>query len=196
MADFLTNEDATHLIFIDADIGFEPEQVFRLMEFDADVTAAIYPIKSIDWKKVGALATAGTAPLESAALSYMVEFTDRERIQVKNGFARVSYAGSGFLMIRRHVLLAMIECYPQLRYGHDHKPNDKLAGSPWRFALFNCMIDEATGVYLSEDFSFCKRWCDMGGEIWADLESRLTHVGTVSFCGDVATQFRESAVAE
>jgi hypothetical protein len=196
VADFLTNGAATHLIFIDADIGFDPEQVFRLMDFDADVTAAIYPIKSIDWQKVGALATAGRAPLESAALSYMIEFTDREHIQVKNGFARVSYAGSGFLMIRRPVLLAMIERYPELRYGHDHKPNDKLAGSPWRSALFNCMIDEATGVYLSEDFSFCKRWSAMGGEIWADLESRLTHVGTVSFRGDVATQFTESAVAE
>jgi hypothetical protein len=196
VADFLTNEAATHLIFIDADIGFEPEQVFRLMDFNRDVTAAIYPIKSIDWQKVYALATAGRTPLESAALSYMIEFTDPEHIEVNNGFARVNYAGSGFLMIQRHVLLAMIDRYPELRYGHDHKPKDKLAGSPWRSALFNCMIDETTGVYLSEDFSFCKRWSDMGGEIWADLESRLTHVGTMSFRGDVASQFTESAVAE
>jgi hypothetical protein len=196
VADFLTNEAATHLIFIDADIGFEPEQVFRLMDFDRDVAAAIYPIKSIDWQKVGSLATAGRAPLESAALSYMIEFADPEHIEVNNGFARVSYAGSGFLMIQRRVLLAMIERYPELRYGHDHKPKDKLAGSPWRSALFNCMIDEGTGVYLSEDFSFCKRWSDMGGEIWADLESRLTHVGTMSFRGDVATQFTQSAVSE
>jgi len=53
------------------------------------------------------------------------------------------------------------------------------------------MIDPATGTYLSEDFSFCKRWTDMGGEIWADLESRLTHVGTMSFRGDIATQFKK-----
>jgi hypothetical protein len=79
-----------------------------------------------------------------------------------------------------------------LRYQHDHKPDDKQAGSEYRSALFNCMIDDATKVYLSEDFSFCKRWTDMGGEIWADLESRLTHVGTVSFRGDLATQFRQT----
>lgn len=196
VADFLTNETATHLIFIDADIGFEPEQVFRLMDFEKDVTAAIYPIKSIDWQKVGALAMAKRTPLESAALSYMIEFSDREHIQVVNGFARVSYAGTGFLMIRRHVLLSMIERYPKLRYGHDHKPNDKLGGSRYRCALFNCMIDEATGTYLSEDFSFCRRWEAMGGEIWADLESRLTHVGTMSFRGDVATQFQQAVAAE
>jgi hypothetical protein len=196
VADFLTSEDATHLIFIDADIGFEPEQVFRLMDFEADVTAAVYPIKSIDWQKVGALAMAGRTPLESAALSYMIQFADSEHIEVKGGFARVSYAGTGFFLIRRHVLLAMIERYPELRYGHDHKPNDKLGGSQFRCALFNCMIDEDTGTYLSEDFSFCKRWSAMGGEIWADLESRLTHVGTVSFRGDLATQFKEVVAAE
>ena len=119
----------------------------------------------------------------------MVEFENAQEIEMRNGFARVSFAGTGFLMIRREVLLAMLERYPELRYAHDHKPDDKLSGSPWRCALFNCMIDEQTGTYLSEDFSFCRRWTAMGGEIWADLQSRLTHVGTVSFTGDVSTQF-------
>jgi hypothetical protein len=195
VADFLSNDAATHLIFIDADIGFEPEQVFRLMEFDADMSAAVYPIKRIDWAKVQACVEANRTPLEAAALSYMIEFAG-ERVQVVNGFAKVEFAGSGFLMIKRNVLLSMVEHYPELRYGHDHKHADTLAGSKWRCALFNCMIDEASGTYLSEDFSFCKRWTAMGGEIWADLQSRLTHIGTVSFEGDFATQFTEAKVVE
>ena len=56
------------------------------------------------------------------------------------------------------------------------------------------MIDDQTGTYLSEDFSFCRRWTAMGGEIWADLQSKLTHVGAVDFTGDISTQF--SSVAE
>jgi hypothetical protein len=192
VADFLANEAATHLLFIDADIGFEPEQVFRLLDFGADISAAIYPIKRIDWQKVTAAVEARRAPIEAAALSYLIEFTDPNRIEVDRGFARVQYAGTGFFMIQRHVLLAMIQHYPELRYAHDHKPEDKLAGSRFRSALFNCLIDEATDTYLSEDFSFCKRWTDMGGTIWIDLESRLTHVGAVSFRGDLATQFTRS----
>jgi hypothetical protein len=70
---------------------------------------------------------------------------------------------------------------------------DALAGSPNRFALFECMIDQKTGTYLSEDFAFCKRWTDIGGEIWADLESRLDHVGPSVFHGDVASQFAAPA---
>jgi hypothetical protein len=165
------------------------------MDFDADVSAAVYPIKRIDWQKVHACVDAKRTPLESSALSYMIEFSG-DRIQVLNGFAKVDYAGSGFLMIKRQVLLSMIEHYPELRYAHDHKPDDKLGGSKWRCALFNCMIDEASGTYLSEDFSFSKRWTAMGGEIWADLQSRLTHVGSVSFRGDLATQFTQTAAAD
>ena len=190
---FLSDETATHLIFIDADIGFKPEQIFRLMDFGADMTSGIYPLKRIDWERVAALAQAGRTPLESAALTYTVEFHDAQNIGVRRGFAKVSYAGTGFLMIRRRALLAMVERYPELRYTDEHKPNDALSGNPWRYALFNCMIDQATGTYLSEDFSFCRRWTDMGGEIWADLESRLTHVGPFSFRGDVATQFSRAA---
>ena len=192
VADFLANEAATHLLFVDADIGFEPDQVFRLLEFDAEVAAAIYPIKRIDWKKVSAAVEGGRVSIDAAALSYLIEFTNPQQIEVDRGFARVQFAGTGFLMIQRPVLLAMMERYPELRYGHDHKPDDKLAGSEFRYALFNCMIDDVTGTYLSEDFSFCKRWTDMGGKIWADLESRLTHVGTVNFRGDLATQFVRS----
>jgi len=188
VANFLSFDAATHLLFVDSDIGFEPDQVFRLLDFDAAISAGIYPIKRLDWQKIAAGAQAGRTPLHSAALEYTVRLDDAPAA-IRGGFARVSYAATGFLMIRRDALVAMIERYPELRYAHDHKPDDNLAGSPWRCALFNCMIDEKTGVYLSEDYSFCRRWTDMGGEIWVDLESRLTHVGVVDFTGDFSTQF-------
>src|SRR5206468_627165 len=105
VADFLANPDATHLLFVDADIGFEPEQVFRLLDFNAEVSAAVYPIKRIDWQKVSAAVEAKRVPLDSAALTYMIGFSDPSHIQLNNGFARVNYAGTGFFMLQRQVLL-------------------------------------------------------------------------------------------
>ena len=166
------------------------------MDFDVPISAAVYPIKRIDWEKVGAAAQAGRSPLHSAALSYMVEFTDSARIETRGGFAKVSYAGTGFLMIRREALVAMIIITLSFVTRTTTNRTTRLAGSPWRSALFNCIIDEKSGAYLSEDFSFCRRWTAMGGEIWADLESKLTHVGTVDFAGDMATQFSTAAAAE
>jgi hypothetical protein len=183
---FLENASATHLLFIDADIGFEPEQVIRLLEFDADVTAAVYPVKQINWDRIPAAVQAGRSPLESAALSYVVEREATEDVVIRSGFVKSRYAGTGFLMIRRSVLEAMIEHYPELRYTHEHRGNDPLVGSRWRSALFNCMVDQKTGYYLSEDFSFCRRWTDMGGEIWVDYTSRLNHVGLMVYRGNMA----------
>ncbi len=195
VARFLAEEAATHLLFIDADIGFEPAQVFRLMQFDAPMSAAIYPVKRLDWGKVAACIQAGLTSLQSAALTYTVQFGD-EPISVQEGFAKSSYAATGFLMIQRKALLRMIEKYPELKYQHEHGPKNESSESQWRYALFNCLVNEQTGYYLSEDYSFCRRWTDIGGEIWIDLHSRLTHVGSFNFEGDFSTQFSPSSDPE
>ena len=59
---------------------------------------------------------------------------------------------------------------------------------PERYALFDPLIDPVSGEYLSEDFAFCKRWTELGGEIWMDIHSRLDHVGAFVFRGDLSTQ--------
>ena len=119
----------------------------------------------------------------------MLELDDPDRVGVVNGFTRVRYAGTGFLMIRRHVLETMCVALRLCTSIREHS-HHALAGSHNRFALFECMIDPANGgTYLSEDFAFCRRWTDIGGEIWADLESRLDHVGPSVFHGEVASQF-------
>jgi len=191
---FLDDPTATHLLFIDADIGFTPEQVFRLIECGADVVAGVYPIKRVNWDKARRAIEAGREEVAASALDYVLELADPDRVAVVNGFTRVRYAGTGFLMIRRHVLERMCAHpdYAPLQFFREHS-HDALSGSANRFALFECMIDRESGTYLSEDFAFCKRWTDIGGEIWADLESRLDHVGPSVFHGAVATQFAAAA---
>jgi hypothetical protein len=193
---FLDDPRSTHLLFIDADIGFTPDQVFRLIESGADVVAGVYPIKRVNWDKAKRAIEADRTNVPAASLDYVLEIEDPDRIVVVNGFTRVRYAGTGFLMIRRNVVEAMCRHpdYAGLQFFREHS-HDELAGSQNRFALFECMIDPATGTYLSEDFSFCKRWTDIGGEIWADIQSSLDHVGPSVFRGDVASQFAPASAA-
>lgn len=193
---FLDDPAATHLLFVDADIGFTPEQVFRLIESGADVVAGVYPIKRVNWDKARRAIETRRSNVPAAALDYVLEISDPDRVPVVNGFTRVRYAGTGFLMIRRQVFEQMCAHpgYAYLQFFREHS-HDALAGSRNRFALFECMIDPDSGTYLSEDFAFCKRWTDLGGEIWADLESRLDHVGPTVFRGDISSQFAAAAVA-
>lgn len=187
ISQFLEDPASTHLMFIDADIGFEPEQVLRLIECGADMCAAIYPVKRIDWDKVKRTFEAERPNPAAASLKYVFEVDDPNAVTSRAGFVRVHYAGTGFLMIRRQALERMCAHYPQLRYKRDHSI-DAATVNENRYALFECLIGE-DGTYLSEDFAFCRRWTDMGGEIWADLSSKLNHVGPMAFCGDLSSQF-------
>src|SRR5258706_9020031 len=101
---FLDDPSATHLLFVDADIGFTPDQVFRLIESGADVVAGVYPIKRVNWDKAKRMLDANRPTLPSAALDYVLEIDDPDNVIVVDGFTRVRFAGTGFLMIRRHVL--------------------------------------------------------------------------------------------
>ena len=160
------------------------------------MVAGVYPIKRVNWDKARRMLDSNRPAAPSAALDYVLEIENPDHVVAVNGFTRVRYAGTGFLMIRRHVLEKMCQhpAYAALQFFREHSI-DALAGSPNRFALFDCVIDHTTGTYLSEDFAFCKRWTDMGGEIWADLESRLDHVGPSVFHGDVSSQFAAPAQA-
>jgi hypothetical protein len=186
---FLKHEQATHLMFIDADIAFSPDQVLRLLQFDVDVAAGAYPLKQFDWAKAERAIKAGRPDVKSAALHYVLAWEDPHSIQSKQGFARVKRAGTGFLLIKRGVIERLCEAHPELRHVAPVYADHQSDRDP-RWALFECMIDPETGEYLSEDYAFCRRWRDLGGEIWLDTTSKLSHTGQVTFAGDLQAQFR------
>ena len=130
-----------------------------------------------------------TADLMTKSVGYVVRFipTSDSSVAVEGGLAKVAYCGTGFLMIRREAVERMCAHYPQLKFKRDHSL-DASTASDNRYALFDTMVDGG-GTYLSEDFAFCKRWTDMGGEIWADLDSKLQHVGPQTFTGDLSSLF-------
>jgi hypothetical protein len=181
-ARFLAYAQATHILFIDADIGFAPENVFRLLEADKPLIAAVCPLKFIDWEKARAAAKAGAPDLMAASLGYVVRFipTPDHSVEVENGIAKVAYGGTGFLMIRREAMQQLVDAHPELRAKMGDM-GDRLAGEA--VMVFETMIEPETGQYLSEDYAFCRRWHDLGGEIWADMEAQLTHVGPAAYRG-------------
>lgn len=189
VAKFLDSPDATHLMFIDSDIGFEPEQFARLFRQNKDFTAAMYPIKEIDWDRLPSRQADGE-PIDSAGLNFVGTLCSGEELKLEGGFATARYVGTGFQLIRRQVFERMIEAYPELKYRTIHAQDRAAPGADNRYALFDPVIDAETGEYLSEDYAFCKRWQAIGGEIWLDLNSQLTHVGANDYRGDSGLRFR------
>ena len=193
---FLNDTDATHLLFIDADISFAPEQVMRLLAAGKDVVGAMYPIKALDWEDAARRQALGRETGEAAALHYVGTPLDEGEARWDGDFVTASYVGTGMMLIRRRVFEAMIGVYPHLQYKAIHAYPRAQRTPSTQFALFDCLIDEDTGLYLSEDYAFCQRWRAMGGDIWLDTAARLTHTGPHGFIGNPAPRYEALKAAK
>ena len=181
--EFLRNEQCTHLLFIDADIEFPPLLVPRLLAADKDVISGIYPVKGLRLDRIMAQ-PAGTPPAvaEAACLDYAVKIGPESFVD-PSGVVEVEYAATGFMLIKRDVLVRMAAANPQLRYKYAFINDNSLEN----YAFFDTAIDPDTLDYLPEDYAFCKRWRNMGGAIHASLLGRLSHVGTRVYAGEFST---------
>ena len=191
VAQFLDRADATHLLFVDADISFQAAQVLRMVAFDQDLVAGMYPLKMHDWSTEAIGRLRNSEPLQTAPLRYVGLPCEGAAGQIRDGFVRAEYAGTGFMLISRAALLRMIQAYPELEFAAAH---DRAAQkpSPHRFALFDCMIEPETRHYLSEDYTFCRRWRDIGGQIWLDTQGALVHTGPHGFAGNPALRYPQA----
>ena len=189
VARFMDRPTATHLLFVDADITYLPSQVIRMIAFGQDVVAGMYPLKTHDWSPEAITRVRQGEGLGTAALRYVGLPCAEDVRAEKDGFVTGEYAGTGFMMIRREVLVRMMAAYPELRFAaaHDRATEDT---SPHQFALFDCMIEPETQHYLSEDYTFCRRWRALGGEIWLDTQGALVHTGAQDFVGNPALRYR------
>jgi hypothetical protein len=189
VARFLDNPATTHLLFVDADIAFPVEQVTRMLKFDKDFIAGPYPAKVIDWNQLAQRFGHSAETLDESGLAYVAALCEGNEARRENGFATGTYAGTGFQLIKRAVFERMMRAYPETKYKALHAFPRPSAPSDNLYALFDCMIDPATGVYLSEDYAFCRRWRATGGEIWLDLNSKLSHSGSYTYRGNAAPRF-------
>jgi hypothetical protein len=180
---FLDNPRFTHLMFIDADIVFRPEDVKRMLDFDEDVAAGMYPVKGIDWAQVKKQLAPGVseAGLQAAGLNFVGLPYPAKEGEERDGFVTAAYAGTGFMLIKRAVFGKMIASYPETKYMVAQTFPRAAHNSGNQYALFDCCIDPMTGIYLSEDFAFCQRWRKLGGQIWLDTKSQLTHIGVYKY---------------
>ena len=186
---FLLDPSLTHLFWIDSDISFSLQSFIRLLCADRDVVAGVYPLKIFNWPQEGLPQGMTKDLFEQRYTDYPFNPIGHGTQPVgpyvdADGFVEVDEAPTGFMCIKRQVFLDMMKHYPELNYTPDGPAGHPLAHLHWRF--FDCMVDPDSGRYLSEDYAFCRRWRQMGGQIWCDLHSKLDHLGQHLYKGDLA----------
>ena len=192
---FMEHPDATHLFFIDADIEFDPNDLLRMVAYDRPITVGAYPKKAINWQSIIEAARRNdnetTETIEGHSSNYVVNFefvTDengnpQNQIQIRDNLIKLKDAGTGFMCIQRDVIQKMFDAHPELKYANDINVDEKF--EKHMYALFDTMIDPESRRYLSEDYTFCRLWQQMGGEVFLDPRTGLNHVGHYTFRGNI-----------
>jgi hypothetical protein len=153
----------SHMLFIDADMGFEPELIRDILNFDKPLTGAFYARRQMPPSVVGAALKEGHA------------FPD-----LVSGFLQAAYIGAGVMMIKRSMIKEMLEKKPELI---DALPSvlAKATDLPLTRLIraFDPILED--NRRLSEDISFCSRWVECGGQVWANVMHKIDHVGMFNF---------------
>ena len=172
------NSDATHLLFIDADIKFRADDVIRMIEADKDVICGAYPKKKVNWLNVqqAALRGAQLNELPISAGEYVFNVKDNQNTVIQLGsddIVEVVHAGTGFMLIKREV-------FDKIKDVPTYINNSMFPGQITK-NFFDTSIDPKSNTYLSEDYHFCNLWTGAGGSIYMAAWVRLGHIGTFTF---------------
>ena len=157
-AKFLAMPEATHLFFVDADIGWEPWHLLVLLNRDVDVIGGLYPMKTMPIKWV------------------VNGFEGAE--EGPDGLQEVSKTGTGFLLMKKHVF-TKLNSHPAVKqYKND------IGLDPMYDQYLKTYFDTAVrqNRYYSEDWTFCENHRDLGGKIYVDKRVLLRHSGSYVFC--------------
>lgn len=161
--------DATHFLYIDDDIGWQPQQVKRLINSGHDFCAGIYPKKS-DKLEFPFYPMPGTPVFDPVS-----------------SFVEIAHCGFGFTMLRREAITSMIKHY---HFDLHYVDVDEDRNGWGLFINMICERGDGVRIRMSEDVSFCQRWRDIGGRIWADPDADLIHAGRKEYRGTLRDVLR------
>ena len=162
-AKFLHTKESTHLMFIDADIGWEPWHLLVMLNAQKDVIGGLYPMKSLPIK-------------------WCVNGIPDADQNDPSGLIEVTKTGTGFLLIKRDVF-DKLNAHPAVKSFTNDIGLDPVLNIYMK-TYFDTAVRE--NRYYSEDWTFCENWRDIGGQVWVDKRVLLKHTGTYVF--DYQTQ--------
>jgi hypothetical protein len=186
-----------HLMFIDSDIGFNPQDVIALMALQAqdpdkyDIIGGPYPKKCISWEKIKHAVDKGIADKDPGVLDkYVGDYVfnpkgGQQQIRIDEP-VEVLEIGTGFMMVTRKAMQKFFDSYQQYMYKPDHVRTEHFDGSRKIMQYFQAEIDPKSERYLSEDYWFCQKAQAIELKTWFCPWMRLQHVGTYIFGGSLA----------
>ena len=200
VAKAMNDPEMTHMLFIDADITWDPTDILKLIICNKALCGGVYPLKHYYWEKIAKEAQtkniakewidkknksqfkdaiSDESMIQHNLLRYNINYINNV-LSIENNLAKIKHLATGFMMFKRSTIEQMSKAYPSTKYTDDV---GFLQGTEnnYAYALFDCGVED--DHYYSEDWLFCHRWTKMGGNIWLDVTINLIHTGNEDFRG-------------
>jgi hypothetical protein len=192
LVDEFLRSGCTHLLFIDSDIQYNPQDILALLAIDRDIIGGPYPKKSINWSNIVNAVKRNVnnekfnpGDLDGVTGDFVFNPVPGTKSFKVTEPVEVMEIGTGYMMIKREVFEKFQEEYPHLHYKPDHVGQANFDGSRYIHAFFDTVIDPKSHRYLSEDYMFCQYAREIGFRVWLCPWMKTTHVGTYGFQGDL-----------
>jgi hypothetical protein len=169
----------SHMLFLDVDISFNPDDMIALIYANKDVAALPYTRKSIDWKNVESAVKAGI-PAEQLPEYIGSPVFDLTRSQKLSDLTPMTYMGTGTMLIKREVFEGLRDKHPEWQFNLTRDQQGDGNGRKTAYDFFQTGRSPE-GFYLSEDYFFCQAAAAAGFEVVALLNARTTHTGTFEY---------------
>ena len=185
---YFLNTDFTHMLFVDSDIAFDPEAIFRLIELNKDIISIPYPMKTAQWDtlmdKIYSVYIKKPDDFQHHMLQYPLLIKDENtNIKINKGVIEATHCPTGCMLIKRDVFDKLIKAYPNREIVQKTTIDGKYMDRPHFYNFFDTYYDPETKRYLGEDFAFCRLWSKIGGKLYCYVMSYITHVGEIQYTG-------------
>jgi len=183
----------THMLFVDSDIIFNAESIFKMIERDKDIISIPYPLKTMRWDKLFEKFQKGkiknVEDVSKWTNVYPMKIADsHDNVQVERGVIEVTHSPTGCMLIKRGVFDKLIKHYPDKEIVQKTVINGEYVTKPHMWNFFDCLHDPVEKTYLGEDFAFCKLWRDIGGKCYAFIDDPIAHIGEHQYEGRFADE--------
>jgi hypothetical protein len=170
IANMFLKTDASHLMFIDADQKFVPNDIAKMIKADKGIIGGAVPMKGINWDRVKQGVEDGAERLDLLTGIFNVNKLPGHDMVSANTPFQVKHVGTGFMLIARYV-------FDRLKpfVGWYYKDNEK------HYDFFK--VQNVNNELLSEDYNFCHMYREQGGTVWVAPWCQLGHFGAYCFSG-------------
>jgi hypothetical protein len=181
IAHHFLNTDASHLMFIDADIKFRPADIAKMIAADKELIIGPVPLKGIDWQQVREAALSGKQSLSDHTGVFNINHLPGHSMVDENTPFEIEHGGGAFMLIKREVFEALMpHTLTYINGGRSVAPGSEV------YDFFRVEVNKTTRHLLSEDYFFCESYRKIGGKVWCAPWTKNSHFGSYLFNGNYA----------